>query len=109
MNTNVAIQLSQTALFMWLAIFMLLLAVLLAACIASFTHLFFGAPFRAAFKSGLKSSGLLCLLFYLAIVGLKQLAPQQATPPSGAAAPQTQKPPSGDADPKTTDAQQNNR
>jgi hypothetical protein len=89
---SAAVDISTQGAFVLLFIFMLMLALILAACIASFTHLFFGAPFWAAFRSGLKSSGLLCALFYLIIVGIKYFVPHQAVLPSAAAARQEPSP-----------------
>jgi hypothetical protein len=80
-----AVHISTQGALVLLFFFMLLLAVILAACIASFAHLFFGVPFWPAYRSALKSSGLLCALFFLIIVGIKYFVPQQAVPPAAGA------------------------
>lgn len=88
-----------------LALGFALLAALLAGAIASFSYLFFRVPFWPAFKSGLKSSGLLCLCLFLIVVGVKQLVPQQAARPPAAGVP----PAPGSADRQTADVPENGR
>jgi hypothetical protein len=104
-----AVHISTAGAFVLLFCFMVLLAVILAACISSFTHLFFGVPFWSGFRSGLKSSGLLCALFFLIIVGVKYFVPQQAVLPADAAALQVLSPADGRLSPKKAGDPENSR